>query len=79
MALPVPHHLGSPISLPSAVGPIQEAAYTGILAICGDKGCEVVELNVRRNNIHQIAMIPSKRGVAKACLLWGLAVSPYGG
>ncbi len=46
------------------VGPIQEAAYTGIQAICGYVGCEVVELNVQRDHVHLILMIPPKVAIS---------------
>ncbi len=44
------------------VGPIQEAAYTGIQAICGYVGCEVVELNVQDDP--DLRKIPGERGTA---------------
>ncbi len=46
------------------VGSIQEAAYTGIQAICGYVGCEVVELNVQRDHVHLILMIPPKVAIS---------------
>jgi len=42
-------------------GPIRrEALYEGIQAICGYAGCEVVELNVKPDHVHLIAMVLPK-------------------
>jgi len=46
------------------VGPIKEAACTGIQAICGYAGCEVIELNVQRDHVHLIIMIPPKVAIS---------------
>jgi len=46
------------------VGPIQEAACTGIRAICGYVGCEVVELNVQRDHVDLILMIQPKVAIS---------------
>jgi putative transposase len=36
----------------------------GIQAICGYAGCEVVELNVQRDHVHLMVMIPPKISVS---------------
>jgi putative transposase len=46
------------------VGPIKEAACMGIQAICGYAGCEVVELNVQRDHVHLIVMVPPKVAIS---------------
>ena len=44
--------------------PIRKAASTGIQAICGYAGCEVIELNVQRDHVHLIVMIPPKVAIS---------------
>ena len=34
------------------VGPIKEAACTGIQAICGYAGCKIMELNVQKDHVY---------------------------
>jgi putative transposase len=46
------------------MGPIREAAHTGIHAICGYAGCEVIELNVQRDHVHLMVMIPPKVAIS---------------
>ena len=46
------------------VGAVKEAAEVGIQAICGFAGCEVVELNVQRDHVHLVVMIPPKVSVS---------------
>ncbi len=46
------------------VGPIKDAASMGIRAICGYAGCEVIELNVQRDHVHLIMMIPPKVAIS---------------
>ncbi len=43
---------------------MKEAAEVGIEAICGFAGCEIVELNVQRNHVHLVVMIPPKASVS---------------
>jgi len=43
---------------------VKEAAEVGIQAICGFAGCEVVELNVQRDHVHLVVMIPPKVSVS---------------
>ena len=45
-------------------GPIRDAAWEGIHAICGYAGCEVVEMNVQRDHVHLIAMVPPKVAIS---------------
>jgi putative transposase len=46
-------------------GPIKEAVEGGIQAICGFAGCEVVELNVRSDHVHLVAMIPPRVSISE--------------
>jgi putative transposase len=46
------------------IGAVKEAAEVGIQAICGFAGCEVVELNVQRDHVHLLVMIPPKVSVS---------------
>jgi putative transposase len=43
---------------------VKEAAEVGIQAICGFAGCEVMELNVQREHVHLVVMIPPKVSVS---------------
>ena len=45
-------------------GSLREATEMGIQAICGYAGCEVVELNVQRDHVHLMVMIPPKISVS---------------
>jgi putative transposase len=45
-------------------GPVKEAAESGIMAICGYAGCEVVELNVQPDHVHLVLMIPPKLAIS---------------
>ena len=47
------------------VGAVSEAAAGAIQAICGYAGCEVVELNVQRDHVHLVLMIPPKVSVSE--------------
>ena len=58
MALPAPFIRIPRYRYRVLVGSIREAVYTGIQAICGHTGCEVAELNVPKDHVHLIAMIP---------------------
>ena len=44
---------------------MREAAHSGIQAICGYAGCEVIELNVQRDHVHLIVMIPPKLAISE--------------
>jgi putative transposase len=46
------------------VGAIRDAVHDGIQAICGFAGCEVVELNVQKDHVHLLAMIPPKVSIS---------------
>ena len=46
------------------VGVVKETVQIGIQAICGFAGCEVVELNVQKDHVHLIAMIPPKVSIS---------------
>jgi len=45
-------------------GPVREAAESGIQAICGFAGCEVVELSVQRDHVHLVVMVPPKVAIS---------------
>jgi putative transposase len=45
-------------------GPVGKAIGEGIQAICGYAGCEVVEMNVQRDHVHLIAMVPPKVAIS---------------
>ena len=45
-------------------GAVKEAAETGIQAICGYAVCEVVELNVQKDHVHLVVMVPPKVSVS---------------
>jgi len=47
------------------VGAVKEAATASIQAICGYASCEVVELNVQRDHVHLVLMIPPKVSVSE--------------
>lgn len=44
---------------------IREACESGIQAICGFAGCEVVELNVQPDHVHLVVMIPPKLSISQ--------------
>jgi putative transposase len=46
------------------VGALREAVQGGIQAICEFAGCEVVELNVQKDHVHLVVMIPPKVAVS---------------
>ena len=58
MALSVSHRMGSQIPFSGA------SVEEGIQAICGYASCEVVEMNVRRDHVHLIVMIPPKLAIS---------------
>ena len=45
-------------------GAIREATETGIHAISGYAGCEVIELNVQRDHVHLVTMVPPKVAIS---------------
>lgn len=45
-------------------GALREAATSGIQAICGFAGREVVELNVQPDHVHLVMMVPTKVAVS---------------
>jgi len=45
-------------------GPLRDAAEKGIHAIIGYCGCEVLELNVQKDHIHVVAMVPPKISIS---------------
>ena len=45
-------------------GKIKEHLQSGIQAICGFSGCEVVELNVQADHVHLILMVPPKQSIS---------------
>lgn len=45
-------------------GPLRDAAEKGIHAITGYCGCEVLELNVQKDHVHVVAMVPPKVSIS---------------
>ena len=45
-------------------GPVRDAAYKGIHSICGYSGSEVVEMNVQKDHIHLVVMVPPKIAIS---------------
>ena len=45
-------------------GPIKDAAYEGIHAICGYAGCEIIEMNVQKDHVHLIVLVPCKLSIS---------------
>ena len=45
-------------------GPVGEAVHNGIQAICGFAGCDVIELNVQRDHVHLLVMVPPKVSIS---------------
>jgi putative transposase len=46
------------------VGEVAQSVESGTQAICGFAGCEVVELNVQKDHVHLLVMIPPKISVS---------------
>jgi putative transposase len=46
-------------------GQVKVAMETGVQAICGFAGCEVVELNVQPDHVHLVVMIPPKVSISE--------------
>ncbi len=47
------------------VGKVGESVEGAIQAICGYAGCEVMEVNVQRDHVHLVLMIPPKVAVSE--------------
>ena len=45
-------------------GPVGREVYTCIQVFCGQKGCEVVELNVQPEHVHLLVMVPPKVSIS---------------
>ncbi len=45
-------------------GAIRDAAYEGIHSICGYAGCEVIDMNVQKDHVHLIVMVPPKLAIS---------------
>jgi len=45
-------------------GPVRDSTYTGIQAICGYSGAEVVEMNIQNDHVHLIVMVPPKIAIS---------------
>jgi putative transposase len=43
---------------------VGDAVQAGIQAICGFSGCEVVELNVQKDHVHLLVMVPPKVSIS---------------
>ena len=46
-------------------GAVKDAAESGVQAICGYAGCEVVDLNVQPDHVHLVLMIPPKLSISE--------------
>jgi putative transposase len=46
------------------VGEVAQSVGSGIQAICGFAGCEVIELNVQKDHVHLLVMIPPKVSIS---------------
>jgi putative transposase len=46
-------------------GAVKEACETGIHAISGFAGCEVIELNVQPDHVHLVIMVPPKVSISQ--------------
>ena len=47
------------------VGEVARSVHSGIQAICGFAGCEVVELNVQKDHVHLLVMVPPKVSISE--------------
>jgi len=45
-------------------GTVKAAVESGIMAICGYAGCEVVELNIQPDHVHLVVMVPPKLSIS---------------
>ena len=45
-------------------GPVRGATYKGVHAICGYADSEVVEMNVQKDHIHLVVMVPPKNAIS---------------
>ena len=45
-------------------GAVKEATESGVQAICGFAGCEVVELSVPADHVHRVMMVPPKVAIS---------------
>ena len=46
-------------------GKVKESIEHGIRAICGYKGCEVIELSVQHDHVHAIMQVPPKVAISE--------------
>jgi putative transposase len=47
------------------VGEVARSFHSGIQAICGFAGCEVVELNVQKDHVYLLVMVPPKVSISE--------------
>ena len=45
-------------------GPVRDAMHEGIHSICSYTGCEITEMNVQRDHVHLVVMVPPKLSVS---------------
>ena len=45
-------------------GPVGQEVYTCIQVFSGQKGCEIVELNVQPDHVHALLMVPPKVSIS---------------
>jgi len=46
-------------------GEVGREVHTCIMSFAGQKGCEVVELNVQKDHVHLLAMVPPKVSISE--------------
>ena len=46
-------------------GAVGQEVHSCLEIFCGQKGCEVIELNVRRDHIHLLVMVPPKVSISE--------------
>jgi REP element-mobilizing transposase RayT len=70
----------------NVAGALREAVQGAIEAICGHAGCEVLKLNVQRDHVHVVVMIPPKVAVCElmglnsqsgGLVIWGSSLSSF--
>ena len=45
-------------------GRVTDATYEGIHSVCSYTGCEITEMNVQRDHVHLVVMVPPKLSVS---------------
>ena len=67
MALSVSYCLGTEVQVfRILVGAVRDAVEGAIQAICGFASCVVVEMNVQRDHVHVVLILPPKVSVSES-------------